>query len=84
MQDGSKMLSSKPIGYHEQNMENTRFIRIHRSYLINFSCIKLYELKYRLVHLKGDITLPVSFRKNRLLSKMIRNQELKMPLQIAV
>lgn len=82
--DGSKLLSCKSIGYHEERLVDNAFIRIHRSYLINLSYLKLYEQKYRLVYLKGETILSVSHRKNRLLSKMMIDHELKMPLRVAV
>lgn len=84
LKNGSKLLSSKSIGYHEEKLLDNTFVRIHRSYLINLSHVKFYEKKYRLVYLKGEIVLPVSHRKNRFISKMIQNQELKIPLQMAV
>ena len=81
---GSKMLSCKPIGYYEKRFAENAFIRIHRSYLINLFHLKSYEQKYRLIYLKGGTVLSVSYRKNRLLSKMINDQELKIPLRTAV
>lgn len=84
LSDGTKQLSCKSIGYYEENFSQDNFIRIHRSYLINLSHLKLYEQKYRLVHLKGETVLSVSYRKNRLLSKMMIDQELKIPLRVAV
>jgi len=71
--DGSKVLSSKPIGYYEKKLSIDRFVRIHRSFLINISHLKLYEQKYRLVHLKGEITLPVSYRRKNIFSKYLKS-----------
>ncbi|WP_420572073.1 LytR/AlgR family response regulator transcription factor [Kordia sp.] len=62
---GSRYLSCKPIGYYEEFLRKDNFIRIHRSYLINLLNVKYYEQKYRLVHLKGGITLSVSYRRSR-------------------
>lgn len=67
--DGKKLLSSKTIGFYKNLLDTRSFNRIHRSYLINISHIKHYEYTYRLVHLKGEISLPVSYRKNKDFSK---------------
>ncbi|MCH2194961.1 LytTR family DNA-binding domain-containing protein [Kordia sp.] len=82
--DGSKVISCKAIGYYQELFLDMNFSRIHRSYLINLSHLKLYEPRYRLVHLKGDIVLPVSHRKNRAISKMIHNQKSNTPFKMAV
>ncbi|WP_420571679.1 LytR/AlgR family response regulator transcription factor [Kordia sp.] len=84
LSNGTKLISCKSIGHHEEHLIHDGFIRIHRSFLVNLSHLKLYEPKYRLMHLKGEIVLPMSFRKNRMLSKQIKNQELSMPLRMAV
>ncbi|MEM6718512.1 MAG: LytTR family DNA-binding domain-containing protein [Bacteroidota bacterium] len=82
--DGSKVLSSKTIGYYEELFSNENFTRIHRSYLINPLHLKRYEPRYRLVHLYGEHVLSVSHRKNRLIAKMAQNQELSTPFRMAV
>jgi len=84
LKGGSRILSSKNIGYHQETFSEDNFTRIHRSYLINLSYLKLYEPRYRLVHLRGEIVLPVSHRKNRLISKMVSNKELNTPFRMAV
>jgi two-component system LytT family response regulator len=71
--DGSKIISSKTIGHYEKVFSAAEFTRIHRSYLINLTHLKCYEPSYRLIHLKGEFTLPVSHRKNRVISKMLPN-----------
>ncbi|WP_430413035.1 LytR/AlgR family response regulator transcription factor [Kordia sp.] len=76
LRGGTKLLSSKPIGYHEQQLTDDRFIRVHRSYLINLTHLKFYEPKYRLVYLKGEMVLPVSFRRSRKFSQMMCNNRI--------
>ncbi|WP_430409805.1 LytR/AlgR family response regulator transcription factor [Kordia sp.] len=73
LNNNTKLLSSKPIGYYEEGLASDGFTRIHRSYLINLSHLKQYERKYRLVHLKGKITLPVSHRRNATFSKYLQS-----------
>jgi len=77
LRNGSRMLSSKTIGAYEEFFSEDNFTRIHRSYLINLSYLKRYEPRYRLMHLKGEIVLPVSHRKNRLILKMMSNKNIK-------
>lgn len=68
---GKKLLSCKSIKHYKGEFATNGFARIHRSHLINLSHIKAYEKRYRLLHLEGDITLSVSYRKNDSFSKMI-------------
>ncbi|MFK7748477.1 MAG: LytR/AlgR family response regulator transcription factor [Kordia sp.] len=84
LRDGSRILSCKNIGTHEECFRDISFVRIHRSYLINPNYLKLYEPHYRLVHLKGEIVLPVSHRKNRLILKMVSNTESNTPFRMAM
>ncbi|MEM6685687.1 MAG: LytTR family DNA-binding domain-containing protein [Bacteroidota bacterium] len=81
--NGSKVLSSKTIGYYQALLTDDKFSRVHRSYLINLSHLKRYEPDYRLVHLKGEFTLPVSHRKNREIAKMVSKQH-HTPFRMAV
>ena len=80
----AKFLSCKTIGFYEELFSEDNFARIHRSYLINLTHLKLYEPRYRLVHLKGEIVLPVSHRKNRVISKMVSNTKSNTPFRMAV
>jgi two-component system LytT family response regulator len=82
--NGSRILSSKTIGYYEKLFLEEQFSRIHRSYLVNLIHLKHYEPHYRLMHLKGEFTLPVSHRKNRLISKTINTNESNTLFQMAI
>ncbi|EDP94685.1 LytTR family transcriptional regulator DNA-binding domain-containing protein [Kordia algicida OT-1] len=82
--DGTRQLSCKPIGYYEEELSDDGFVRIHRSYVINLSHLKSYESKYRLVYLKGETVLPVSFRKNRVISKKMVKTTSNIALKAAV
>ncbi|WP_046745025.1 LytR/AlgR family response regulator transcription factor [Kordia zhangzhouensis] len=84
LKDGSEILSSKNIGTLEESFKDISFIRIHRSYLINPNYVQLYEPHYRLVHLTGEIVLPISHRKNRIILKMVGNTESNTPFRIAM
>jgi two-component system LytT family response regulator len=82
--NGSRILSSKTIGFYEKVFSEEQFSRIHRSYLINLSNLKRYEPHYRLIHLKGEFTLPVSHRKNRVISKMVSTNKSSTAFKMAV
>ncbi|MFK7749375.1 MAG: LytR/AlgR family response regulator transcription factor [Kordia sp.] len=79
LRNGSRILSSKTIGAYQELFSEDNFTRIHRSYLINLSYLKRYEPRYRLMYLKGEIVLPVSHRKNRMISKMMSNKMANTP-----
>jgi two-component system LytT family response regulator len=54
---------NKTMGFFEQTLDATQFIRIHRSYMINLAQVTRIELKEKdsyVVLLKSDIWLPVS------------------------
>ena len=40
--NGKKIMASKPIGEYEEMLQEERFFRVHRSYLINLDHIKKY------------------------------------------
>jgi len=75
LSNGRKFLSGKPLKHYADKLHANRFVRIHRSYLVNLSFVKAYEKKYRLLHLHENITLSVSFRKLPSFSKMIADVE---------
>lgn len=68
---GKKLLSCKPIKHYEDKFVSNGFVRIHRSHLVNLSHVKTYEKRCRLLHLKENIMLSVSHRKNISFSKII-------------
>jgi len=71
LKQGNKLLSYKSIKHYEDTLELEGFTRIHRSHLVNISYVKAYEKKYRLLYLKGNIQLSVSYRRNQDFSKII-------------
>jgi two-component system LytT family response regulator len=69
---GVRLLSGKPLKYYEELLNESGFIRTHRSFLVQLVHIKTYECKYRLLRLKGDKKLLVSYRKRYHISKIIK------------
>jgi len=76
LRSGKKFLSGKAIKHYMNELQSNRFVRIHRSYLVNLSYVKTYEKKYRLLHLQGNITLSVSFRKQPSFSRIIADHQI--------
>jgi two-component system LytT family response regulator len=42
LKEGKKILASRPIGEYEELLQEERFFRIHRSYLVNLDHIRKY------------------------------------------
>ncbi|MFK7749513.1 MAG: LytTR family transcriptional regulator DNA-binding domain-containing protein [Kordia sp.] len=84
LKEGKRILSCKAIGFYEELFLEDNFCRIHRSYLINQLYVKCYEPRYRLVHLKGEIVLSVSHRKNRLIAHEMSSTKSNTAFPVAV
>ena len=54
---GKKHLSSEPLRYWEDSLDNTLFLRIHKSYIINTS--KIEKVAGNQVHLGEGIAIPI-------------------------
>jgi two-component system LytT family response regulator len=61
--DGSKEVVSKPLNHFESILPEDDFFRIHRSHVVNLSCVKAYDIKSATVTLADDAELLVSTRK---------------------
>ncbi len=59
MKDGTKIMSSKPLNYYTNLLDPTAFFQVHRSYVINLSCIKKYH-KVGFVQLMDGSEIPVA------------------------
>ena len=66
LQEGKKILASKPLGDFESQLSTHRFFRIHHSYLINLNRVKEFQ-RYDggSVMMDGGIRLEVSQRKRK-------------------
>ncbi|RDB05890.1 LytR/AlgR family response regulator transcription factor [Runella aurantiaca] len=65
--DGKTYLEAKTLKHFDKVLEDTEFIRIHKSYLVNRNCI--VSMTSDFVLLKNGIQLPVSRRKGRALKR---------------
>ncbi len=73
--EGVKILVSKPLSYFEKKLDNTSFIRVHNSYIINiFKIEKIINTSGMYLILEGNKKISVSRRKiayvNERLSKI--------------
>ena len=67
----STMLSSKPLGEYEKMFDSNKFVRIHRSYLVNLDKIVEFDKKSGNVILENGKTVEVSRnRKDYLIEKL--------------
>lgn len=65
--DGKTYLEAKTLKHFDKVLEDTDFIRIHKSYLVNRNCI--VSMTSDFVLLKNGVQLPVSRRKGRALKR---------------
>lgn len=54
---GQKQLSSEPLKYWEETLIDHRFIRIHKSYIVNST--KVQKVSSTFAYLSKDISLPI-------------------------
>ena len=66
LNDGKKILASKPLGDFESQLSKNRFFRIHHSTLINLNYIKEFQRFHGgYVVMQNDAKLEVSHRKRK-------------------
>ena len=59
--DNKKYIASKKLSYYENLLSNdTGFIRVHRSWIINTNFIKIYSRKDKTIQLDNQFKVPVS------------------------
>ena len=70
LEDKKKIVISKSLKEYEQILPHENFVRVHRSYLINFNFIKEFDYKNSDIKLKSGKRVPVSRRKKNNFLKM--------------
>jgi len=63
MQDGTKLAVSKTLGEYESILPQLRFLRPHRSFLVNYRYVDRYYHEGGYLVLKNGIEIPVSARR---------------------
>ncbi|AXJ02290.1 two component transcriptional regulator, LytTR family [Cyclonatronum proteinivorum] len=70
--DGSKITASRPLLEFQEILDDQRFFRVHRSYLINVKHLKRFQARESCAQLVSGQTVPVSRRKAAAFSSFIR------------
>jgi len=70
--EGKKIVSSKRMTYFEQNLDNTQFIRVHRSYMVNRDFVESYH-KIGFIKLINGNEIPVSRNFRSEVSNILRS-----------
>jgi two-component system LytT family response regulator len=72
LNDGKKVVVSKPLKYYEELLPSANFVRIHQSYLVNKFYIGRYYQKEGFLYLKDGTQLPVSVRKKEIVGRFFK------------
>jgi two-component system LytT family response regulator len=72
LNDGKKIVVSKPLKHYEELLPDKSFLRIHKSYLVNKHYIGRWHPKESLLYLKDGTQLPVSVRKKELVGRFFK------------
>lgn len=63
MEDGNEYTVSKAIGYYEEFLvANSKFLKVHRSFIINISKIASFEKSERVLLLKNGMNIPTTIK----------------------
>jgi len=71
LKDGKNVLISKTLGFLVKKINDSAFLRIHSSYLINTNHLNQYIKAKDKVVLIGNIELPVSRNNKKLLANWL-------------
>jgi two-component system, LytTR family, response regulator len=65
LQNGKKKLYARTLRHFEDLLSEEHFIRVHRGFLVNSSCIINYDKDENILHLENDIEVSISRRRKR-------------------
>lgn len=65
LQNGKKKLYARTLGYFESLLSEEHFIRVHRGFLVNPSCIIHYDKEENILHLENNLEASISRRRKR-------------------
>jgi len=71
LHDGRKILVSKTLKTYEEQLKESRFLRVHQRFLINLNHIQSYHKRSDTVLLSNKVELAVSQRKRAVLTQLI-------------
>ena len=61
--DGTRHLVGRTLGNIEDVFEETHFMRVHRSYIVNLNCVKEFKIAERSITMLDGTEVPVSREK---------------------
>jgi DNA-binding LytR/AlgR family response regulator len=65
LENGKKIMESRPIKYFENQLFANGWCRIHRSFIVNPYYINQVSENFETIHLKNGHELPISRRKRK-------------------
>ncbi|MES2519457.1 MAG: LytTR family DNA-binding domain-containing protein [Bacteroidota bacterium] len=65
LQNGKKKMYARTIGHFEELLENEHFIRVHRGFLVNSSCIISYNKEDNKLYLQNNLEASISRRRRK-------------------
>ena len=68
LQNGKQRLYARTIGHFQELLDSEQFIRIHRGYLVNSSCIVGYDKDGNKLQMENNLEAMISRRRRKNLS----------------
>ena len=65
LQNGKQKLYARTLGYFEALLSEEHFIRVHRGYLVNSTCIIHYDKEDSKLYLENNLIVSISRRRKR-------------------
>ena len=76
LRDGRRLVSAKTLKYYNDLLSDGEFIRVHKSYLLNFRCIQQILVDSQEIRLQNGLVVPIARRQFRQVLKTIRAHQL--------
>ena len=72
LQSGKQRMYARTIGYFQELLDSKQFIRIHRGFLVNSSCILGYNKTENTLQMKNNLYASISRRKRKNLDHLFQ------------
>lgn len=76
LRDGRRLVSAKTLKYYNDLLSDGEFIRVHKSYLLNFRCIQHILVETQEIRLNSGLVVPIARRQFRQVLKTIRAHQM--------
>jgi DNA-binding LytR/AlgR family response regulator len=70
LQNGKKKLYARTLAYFQNLLLDEHFIRVHRGFLVNSSCIIHYNKEENILLLENNLEVSISRRRKRYFDKL--------------